>query len=90
MRKKTLIVSVDRLEGSIAVLESDDGHTYEVPLISFKVKPREGMIYRVPVAKQPQWAKAEPDPEETERRTGELGNRMTRLTKEDAGGDVEL
>jgi hypothetical protein len=90
MRNEALIVSVDRIEGTVAVLEADDGRTFEVPVVSFRVPPREGMIYRVPVEIQPLWARATHDHDETARRKAELRKRMETLKRNDAGGDVEL
>ena len=90
MRQDSLIVSVDRLEGTIAVLEAEDGRVFEVPVTSFKIPPREGMIYRVPVGKQPQWAKAQPDHEATALRKAEMEKRLKNLMRHDHGGDVKL
>ena len=90
MRKDSLIVSVDRVEGENVVLESDDGRTFEVPVKSFMERPTEGMIYRVPLGKQPQWAKATPDHEATAQRKADFQRRIENLKRHDRGGDIDL
>jgi hypothetical protein len=90
--KKPIFVAVDRIEGLVAVLEGDDGHTFEVPVKSFKHKPKEGMVYRVPVdsRKNPEWAHAVSDPTEASRRLADRKRRMDARRKHDNGGDIEL
>jgi hypothetical protein len=92
MKKKTLIVSIDRVEGSTAIAETDDGLHFEVPVKSFDEKPSEGMIYRVPLDRtgNPDWPRATRDPAEESKRKADLTNRMANLRKRDPGGDIKL
>jgi hypothetical protein len=89
MPPKTLTVAVDRIEGTIVVLEADDGQMFEVPIKSFRKRPREGMVYRVPMGKQPLWAKAVADPEEESRRNAAARKQMEELWRRDPGGDIK-
>lgn len=89
-RVKTITVSVDRVEGKAVILESDDGGHFEVPKHALK-KPREGLVYRVPLeGSTPVWKAAVADPEETERRKKSLATRMENLRARDGGGDIKL
>jgi hypothetical protein len=87
-----LIVSIDRVEGKVAVAESDDGRRWEIPLRQLRPAPTEGMIYRVPVDKKskPVWAKAVRDVAEEAQRRKALGGRVEALRERDHGGDIEL
>jgi hypothetical protein len=92
MPNKSLIVSVDRLEGPTVVFEGDDGRRFEVSLASLTKKPREGAVYSVPldVSGEPLWKEAVSDHAETNRRRTDLKRRMAALRKRDSGGDVDL
>jgi hypothetical protein len=87
-----LIVSIDRIEGTVAVAESDDGRRWEIPARQLEPAPAEGMIYNVPLDKKmkPVWAKAVRDEAEEARRKVALGKRLAALRKRDRGGDIEL
>ena len=87
-----LIISIDRVEGKVAVAESDDGRRWEIPARQLTPNPVEGMIYHVPLDKQkkPVWTKAVRDEAEEARRKKALGERLEALRKRDHGGDIEL
>jgi hypothetical protein len=92
MPAKSLTVAVDRIEGSIVVLEGDDGRHFEAPARAFADHPREGMIYRVALdaSGNPLWETAKGDRAEEIRRREELARRMKARRDRDTGGDVEL
>jgi hypothetical protein len=87
-----LIVAIDRVEGMVAVAESDDGRRWEIPVRQLKPAPAEGMIYQVPVDRKskPVWTKAVRDEAEETRRKKALGGRVEALRERDHGGDIEL
>jgi hypothetical protein len=90
--RKTWFASVDRIEGSMIVLEVDDGQTFEVPSKVLPGHPSEGTIYRVPLdpAGKPLWSEAVADARESERRKADLTARMQALRAKDPGGDMKL
>lgn len=90
--KKSILVAVDRIEKTIAVLEGDDGRDFEVPVKSLTDRPKEGMVYRVPVDSEgkPDWAQAVADSVEAARRVADRKRRMDALRKKDTGGDIDL
>ena len=92
MKRKPLTVAIDRIEGTTAVAEADDGRQFEAPVKSFKERPREGMIYRVPLDRsgKPDWANAISDPAEESKRKADVADRMNRLRKRDPGDDIKL
>ena len=92
MKKKSITVSIDRIEGTVAVAETDEGQHFEIAVKTFGEKPREGMIYRVPLDRsgKPDWPNAVPDPAEQAKRKSDLTARMNTLRKRDSGGDIEL
>jgi hypothetical protein len=92
MPNRALIVAVDRVEGRIVVLESDEGRRFDVPLRELKEKPVEGLVYSVPKDESgaPIWREAVADRAETDRRRNALQQRVDALRKRDKGGDVEL
>jgi hypothetical protein len=92
MPARSLTVSVDRIEGRTVVLEGDDGRRFEARVRDFSHKPREGMIYSVPLdrAGDPVWKEAAADHDETDRRRVDLQRRTDALRKRDQGEDVEL
>jgi hypothetical protein len=89
---KSILVAVDRVEGSIAVMQADDGREFSVPAKSLGSKPTEGLIYRVPVRAdgKPQWSKAIADPAAAEARRKDLDGRMSSMRQKDPSGDLEL
>lgn len=90
--RREIVVAVDRIERAIAIVESDEGTEFSVPVKHFRVKPREGMVYRVPLdaAGKPHWADAIHDSAAEAARKKNLAARMERLRGKDSGGDVEL
>ena len=91
MKRKSIVVAVDRIEGTTAILETDDGTHYRVPVKSFPEKPSEGLVYRVPLKdRKPEWPGAVADHVETDRRRKQLRKRMNDLRNRDSGGDIEL
>jgi hypothetical protein len=92
MPDKSLIVSVDRIEGQTVVLVCDDGRQFEAQARDFSEKPSEGLIYTVPTDREgnPQWKKAASDRAETNRRMKDLRRRMDALRSRDQGGDFKL
>lgn len=92
MTSKEIFVAVDRLEGSKAVLEADDGTEFIVPTSKLSPKPREGRVYRVPLAKDgtPDWPLAVLDAAEAKRRLEKLAAQMKKLAQRDTGEDIEL
>lgn len=92
MPPKSLTVSVDRIEGRTVILEGDDGRRFEARVRDFSDKPREGLVYAVPLdqAGDPVWKEAAADRHETDRRRIDLQRRTDTLRKRDKGEDVEL
>lgn len=90
--KPSLLVSIDRIEKSTAVAEGDDGRTFEVPIKTFTGRPREGMIYRVPLdgRGEPIWTEAVADSAAEAARKADLEARMYWLRRKDPGGDIKL
>lgn len=87
-----LIVTIDRVERSTAMVELNEGRLVPVPVKRFPATPREGEVYRVPLDDKgdPVWSLAVRDRGEEERRKHDVGGRIDALRKRDAGGDVEL
>jgi hypothetical protein len=85
--------AVDRLEGDRAVLVADDGgEPVDLPVTSLPLRVREAMVLAVPLDAngRPQWARAERDEGEEQRRLNEGQARLERLKRRDPGGDVSL
>lgn len=91
-RAKTLLVAIDRIEGTTAILESDDGREFSVPVKTFENRPREGMMLRVPLNADgsPNWPVATVDRAAETKRRKDLDARVTNLKKGDRGGDLKL
>ena len=92
MPTRSITISIDIVDGPVVFAESDEGQRFQVDVGQFARKPREGMIYRVPIdsANRPKWRDAVEDHEEMERRVAARKQRMADLTKRDPGGDVKL
>jgi hypothetical protein len=88
---KTVFYAVDRLEGKVAVLVADDGSTVEVDRSGLPARVREGTVLRVAVpGREPDWASAEIDKNEQERRMKEMRQTLDEMKRSDPGGDIEL
>lgn len=74
-------VTVDRIEGEWAVLESPAGTTFDVPVELLPEGTAEGDVLT--------WG-LQPDPEGTAARRERLAERFRQLTEEDDGGDLSL
>lgn len=85
--------AVDRLENRIAVLISDDGTDYDVPVADLPVKRvREGDVLTVQLsaAGSPDWRSASRDNKERRRRMTEADRILRELKSTDPGGDLVL
>jgi hypothetical protein len=84
--------AVDRVERKHAVLISDSGEQYSVPLTELPRAVGEGAVLRVPVSPtgQPDWPGARVDEVETTRRRAEAEELLRELRRRDPGGDIEL
>jgi hypothetical protein len=88
----TAFYSVDRLEGTIAVLVADDGTVTDVPRSTLPPRLREGTVLRVRLGAggKPDWSSAEIDKDEQERRLKQARAMLERLKSSDPGGNIEL
>lgn len=85
------LFTVDRLEGTSAMLLDDAGRAVTVPRGRLPRDMREGDVLRVPLFNDaPDWGRAAVDGAETSRRLDEARKQLDELKKQDAGGDVEL
>jgi len=84
--------AVDRIEGSVAVLLSDDGEEAAVPLRRLPSGVREGAVLRVARAPggEPRWETARPDPEEGRSRLERARRLLEELSESDPGTDLDL
>lgn len=83
---------MDRIEGEFAVVEGEDGKTFDVPLHFLPPGAREGDVLRVerkPGSGPLSWV-VTPDPEATEARREQLRDLAEELRQRDPGGDIEL
>jgi hypothetical protein len=80
---------VDRIEGDVAVVVSDDGRTFDVERRVLPKSSREGTVLRVE-GPTPDWATAVVDETERQRRLDRAREDLKRLGDSDPGGDVEL
>jgi hypothetical protein len=89
---RQIIVVVDRVEGTIAILEADDGREFQLAPRELRPRAVEGQVYRVDLDADgsPLWKTAVADEKERDRRMKELDARMKRLRRRDPGGDIEL
>ncbi|MGI8499450.1 MAG: DUF3006 domain-containing protein [Gemmatimonadaceae bacterium] len=85
-------LAVDRIEGTIAILEDDGGKSYERAVSSLPASARrEGAVIRVLFrAATPRWDTAQPDASEEARRLADATARLGKLKKTDRGGDLSL
>ena len=90
--RTTRIYVVDRIEGSVAVLVTDDGQTSNVTLGQLPVRIREGTVLSVRVEDdgRPSWHDTVIDDRERVKREREAEGVLERLRKRDPGGDVAL
>ncbi len=90
---RVLTVVIDRIEGTVAVLEDDQGGGITLPLDRLPAGSwTEGTVIRVPLDAmgRPDWRAAQPDHAETRRRLDEAAETLKRLREQDPGGDVKL
>lgn len=89
----SVFYAVDRMEGSVAVLQDDEGQETVVPVNRLPRDLREGDILKVPVdaGGTVDWGLAQLDRAETERRRRAAAEVLERLRQRDgpadAGGD---
>ncbi|MFQ5890731.1 MAG: DUF3006 domain-containing protein [Gemmatimonadota bacterium] len=90
-RDEVLLV-VDRIEGSLAVLVSDSGDEETVPVRLLPSGVREGAVLRVTrdAAEGFLWSTARLDPAEAERRLDRARRMLEELSEQDTGSDLEL
>jgi hypothetical protein len=82
---------VDRIEGEYAIIESDVGATYDVPLAVLGRHAREGAVLRVPgTPEAPAWELATRDLTEEAARRERAAARLRALRDRDPGGDLVL
>lgn len=90
--RQAFFASVDRIEGRIVVLISDDGVSHEVTREELGPHVEEGTILHVSVDAKgsPLWKDAKVDPAEQKRRTDARRKQWDDLTKNDPGGEIQL
>jgi hypothetical protein len=73
-------------------MEAEDGRSFIVAVRSLTERPREGLIYHVPLDDDgdPLWSDATADSAATDARKKDLGDRMKRMRDGDDGGDLKL
>ena len=83
---------VDRVEGSLAVLITDDDERQtDVPLAKLPRGVREGTVLCVPEPEgEPRWEAATVDEDLREARLREAEKTLERLRRRDPGGDIAL
>lgn len=83
--------TVDRIEGTVAVLLGDDRSTYDVPLSGLPSIAGEDTVLRVPMdGGAPRWSRATVDDAERQRRLARAKAALDELKKQDPGGDITL
>ena len=92
MTAKSARFVVDRREGTMLVIEDEDGALRDVPSADLPPACRvEGAVIDVPASSSgPEWGRAERNRDEERRRVMELTKRMDRLREKDPGGDAGL
>ena len=90
--RTTRIYVVDRIEGPVAVLVTDDGQTSNLTLDQLPVRIREGTVLsvRVDADGRPSWHDTLIDDAERVKREREAEQVLKGLRKRDPGGDVAL
>ncbi len=90
MAKETWIV--DRIEGEVAVVEGEDGKTFDVPLHFLPPNAREGDVLRVEreAGSGPRSWVVTQDTAAREARRERLRDLAEELREHDPGGDIEL
>jgi hypothetical protein len=87
----TAFYAVDRLEGKVAVLVSDDGATFDIERSQLPARLREGSVLRVQMESgRPDWSTAKIDSGEQERRLKAAQERLDQMKRGDPGGDITL
>jgi hypothetical protein len=93
-RPEQLILALDRIERTTAILVDEQGRTIALPMerLPRNPPPAEGDVLRVPVdaSGRPRWPDAAIDRAETDRRRAAAAETLERLRKRDPGGDVKL
>ncbi len=91
-RSSSRFFSVDRFEGKVAVLVSDDAASYHVPRSELPSPLSEGDMVLVSImpAGAPDWRTATIDNAERLRRLANARTTLDRLQKNDPGGDITL
>jgi hypothetical protein len=83
--------TVDRIEGKVAVVLSDDRTAYDVPRSALPAGAGEDAVLRVPHSGgAPDWSRAELDTAERERRLARSRAALEELKQQDPGGDLTL
>lgn len=80
---------IDRFEGRVAVVVSDDGRSFDIPSRDLPEGCREGTVLRVE-SEPPDWGSAVIDEREQARRLEQARDALKRLSARDSGGDVTL
>ena len=88
----TRVYVVDRLEGQVAVLATDDGATVDVERGRLPARVKEGTVLRIKVGPKgvPDWASAEIDSAEQEQRLKQARELLDQMKRTDPGGDITL
>ena len=91
-RRSSHYFSVDRLEGTIAVLVADDAVHYDVPPAELPRSINEGDVLVVSVSSSgaPDWRSATVDLAEKARRLARAKDALDRMRKRNRGGDITL
>jgi hypothetical protein len=89
---KTLLYTIDRIEGRFAVLAPDEGPPIEVARRELPKGAREGSVLRVAMdgQGQPDWPTAVIDRGEEKRRSDKAEKTLDEMKKTDPGGDITL
>ena len=83
---------VDRMEGTVAVLVSDDGQIVDVGRASLPKGAKAGVVVRVPRDARGglEWSRAFVDEQATRERRSAAEDVLRELRKRDPGGDIAL
>jgi hypothetical protein len=82
---------VDRIEGTTAIVVSDDGRTFDLPRDQLPHGSHEGTVLRATsTGRTLDWASATIDEGERQRRQKDARRTIDRLKKSDPGGDIQL